>query len=205
MLGGFMHKRICFLGLVLLSITAGCSILPKAEPEQQYFLTVNRKSVDIAGEVPIVVVERPTAVNPLNTNKILLTQASQEIMPLKGASWADTIPQIIQDLLVERLQGYQKFVPVSREGSGLRATYLVQTDIRAFYVTNWPTKPAVTIEIRVNYIDIDKRHLLFTKTFRRQQLVEGTGINMIIQAFQQNITLILADISEQINEQTGKR
>lgn len=71
-----------------------------------------------------MVVDRPTANAPFNTNRILVTQPFQEIVPLPGISWSEAIPQMLQQLLVEHLQAGKLVVPLSRENGGLRAAYV---------------------------------------------------------------------------------
>jgi len=142
-----IKKYMSFFSIVLIlgSFLTACSILKKPEPEKQYFLTVlATQSSSLSPNLPIMVVDRPTANAPFNTNRILVTQPFQEIVPLPGISWSEAIPQMLQQLLVEHFQTGKLVVPLSRENGGLRAAYVLQTEIRDFQVADWQGKPTVT-------------------------------------------------------------
>jgi len=198
-----IKKYVSFfsIALILGSFLTACSILKKPEPEKQYFLTVlATQSSSLSPNLPIMVVDRPTANAPFNTNRILVTQPFQEIVPLPGVSWSEAIPQMVQQLLVEHLQAGKLVVPLSRENGGLRAAYVLQTEIRDFQVADWQGKPTVTLTLQANDIDLESRKLVFSRVFKQQIPIANNDIATVIEGFQQAITLILKDISTTIGQ-----
>ncbi len=200
------YMSVFIMALILDSFLTACSILKKPEPEKQYFLTVLApQSSNLSPNLPIMVVDRPTANAPFNTNKILVIQPFQEIVPLPGVSWSEAIPQMVQQLLVEHFQTGKLVVPLSRENGGLRAAYVLQTEVRDFQVADWQGKPTVTVTLQANYIDLESRKLIFSRIFKQQIPIANNDVTTVIQGFQQAVTLMFKDISAAVQQSQGRK
>ena len=100
-----------------------------------------------------LVVATPVAAASLDTDRIALETAPNIMDYYAHSQWPDRLPLALQSLLVEAFEKSGKIRAVGRETEGLRADYILQTEIHdfeAFYaVADTPPKIQVTITAKM--------------------------------------------------------
>lgn len=130
--------RRAALGLAALLMT-GCAglntIRSVATPVDLYSLTPKSTFDPSLPKIEhqIVVVE-PLATAAIATDRIMVHPTPLRVQFLPGARWVDRAPVIVQTLLVESYENSGRVPAVGRSEVGLRADYVIVTDMREFQV-----------------------------------------------------------------------
>jgi cholesterol transport system auxiliary component len=188
---------IVLLGLS--SMLGACSIpLPgQGEPPRLYVLTPKSTFPD---DIPKVtwqlLVETPRSPAGLSTARIAMHDSPIELRYFDRANWTDFAPKMVQTLMIESFENSEKIVGVGREQVGLRADYLLKTDLREFqaeYEHALPTDmkvmdagiaaPFARVRINAKLVKMPKREIVATKTFERKIQAQGNTMTDIIGAF----------------------
>ncbi|HET6378101.1 MAG TPA: ABC-type transport auxiliary lipoprotein family protein [Methylocella sp.] len=72
----------------------------------------------------------PEAVQPANSDRIVVRTGAQSVAYLTGAQWADNLPSLIQSRLIETFQNAHLLRSVGKPG--MLADYSLQTTLRRF-------------------------------------------------------------------------
>ncbi|QLP97787.1 MAG: membrane integrity-associated transporter subunit PqiC [Rhodoblastus sp.] len=89
----------------------------------------------------------PVATAALDSERILVRSAPEEIAYLPGAQWGDRLPQLIQARMVQSLENAQLLASVSRTGQGVAGDWSMSGEVRRFEI-DAPSGQAV-VEITV--------------------------------------------------------
>ena len=154
-------KNAC-TGLVFASVLSGCaglaSLTEVATPTDLYVLSPKSTfSATLPKLNDQIVVDQPTATAAVDTDQIAVQPTPLQVQYLPGARWVDRAPLIVQALLIESYENTGKVPVVGSSTIGLRADYLIVTDIREFQaiVPADPNVSALQIDVRLNIKIID--------------------------------------------------
>lgn len=149
-----MKRTFSALALSALLVSAGCTglapLTKAADPNDLYALTPKSTFSPTLPRIgqQIVVVE-PTATAAVNTDQIAVQPTPLQVQYLPGARWVDRAPLFVQALLIESFENTGKVAAVGRSTVGLRADYLIVTDLREFQA-HVPDETDETKALRVN-------------------------------------------------------
>jgi cholesterol transport system auxiliary component len=126
--------RLSAAALVLFA--AGCAALPGGGPDplDTFELSAPRAPERPARGGTQILIAEPTALKAIDTQNIVVAPTPASIEYLAGAQWADRLPRVVQDGLVETFQNLGGFAGVGKPGQGLAIDYQVIVDIRSFEV-----------------------------------------------------------------------
>lgn len=176
--------------LVLLSGCTGLSTLTSAAAPTDLYLLTPKSTFDpnLPRLRQQIVVTEPNATAAVNNDRITVQPTALEVRFLPGARWVDRAPLIVQTLLIESYENSGKVDAVGRSAIGLRADYLVVTDVREFQarVTDSDT-PAAPLEAHVNLnmkiVDAVSDQIIASRSFERYQRAESDNAFDIVAAF----------------------
>src|SRR5581483_9442566 len=130
---------------------AGGGIIGPPSPAPQiYVLQPQFGAIADAPNVPWqLLVGVPNAPESLDTERIALERAPNTMDYYANAQWADRLPLLVQSLLVEGFEKSGRIAAVGRESSGIRADYILQTEIRDFeaYYAAIDTPPKIRVRL----------------------------------------------------------
>jgi cholesterol transport system auxiliary component len=165
---------------------AGCSALTSAPPA----LYVLQPKTTYDTNLPTVnyqlVVSAPDAPQSLDTARIALARSPTTIDYFANAAWTDRAPVMVQDLLVESFENTRKIVSVGRDTSGLRADYVLLTDLRDFearYYEGTNKPPQVRVRITAKLIKMPEREIIGGLDAVKLSDAERNDIDSIVAAF----------------------
>jgi len=175
------------LGSLVLALgLAGCSTLTAAPPS----LYVLQPKTTYDTNLPTVgyqlVVTVPDAPQSLDTQRIALARSPTTIDYFAGSSWTDRAPVMVQALLVESFENTKKIVSVGRDTSGLRADYVLLTDLRDFearYYEGTDKPPQVRVRISAKLIKMPEREIIGGLDAVKVSDAEKNDIDSIVAAF----------------------
>ncbi len=124
----------------LLFFLAACASAP---PKVTFDLTPVRGARGAGPARGQLAVAVPQAISPENSDRIVVRTDSQSISYLSGAQWADRLPALVQNRLIESFQDAHVLRAVGRPG--MRADFTLETAIRRFEFDS--TRGAVNVEI----------------------------------------------------------
>ncbi|WP_295312259.1 ABC-type transport auxiliary lipoprotein family protein [Roseobacter sp.] len=193
------------LALVAPVLTAcgGLSTLTSAtEPTDLYLLTP--KSTFDAGLPRLrqqIVVTEPTATAAVSNDRITVQPTPLEVRFLPGARWVDRAPVIIQTLLIESFENSGKVDAVGRSAIGLRADYLIVTDIREFQarvpdggLPQAPLEAHVRLNIKIVHAGSDR--IIASRSFEELFTAASDAPRDIVYAFDEALGDTLRDAVE---------
>jgi len=172
--------------LVLAASLAGCSTLTAAPPS----LYVLQPKTTYDTNLPTVgyqlVVQVPDAPQSLDTARVALARSPTTIDYFANAAWTDRAPVMVQDLLVESFENTRKIVSVGRDTTGLRADYVLLTDLRDFearYYEGTDKPPQVRVRITAKLIKMPEREIIGGLDAVKTSDAEKNDIDSIVAAY----------------------
>ena len=108
------------------------------------------------------------------------------------AAWTDRAPLMVQTLIVESFENTKRIVAVGRESVGLRANYLLQTELREFQAETF-RGPNIVARVRLNakIVRMPERQIIGSASFERCRAAEGSDVPAVVAAFDDALGAVL--------------
>lgn len=179
----------------LLPLAAACAVeLPgSGDPPRIYVLTPKSTFPD---DLPTVdwqlLIEAPTAPAGISSSRIALRRKLVEINYFGRAAWTDSAPAMLQTLMIESFENTGGIVSVGRQVIGLRADFILKTDLREFqaeYMTRdgkpLPDGEPPFVRVRLNgkLVAMPRREIMASETWEYRIQAASTDMDAIIHAF----------------------
>jgi cholesterol transport system auxiliary component len=113
-----------------------------------YDLTAPADVGRISGTRAQLVVNEPTAVQALDTDRILVRD-NGALAYLPDAQWADRMPRLVQTRLIQTFENASRLGRVGRPGDRVVADFAVNVDIRSFGVEAATSEAVVEMTVRI--------------------------------------------------------
>ncbi len=198
-------KVICLAAFVVSG--AGCSIpIPGGGPPPRLYVLTPKSTFpdDLSKAEWQVLVETPIAAAGLSTARIPLQDSPIELRYYNRAKWTDFAPKMIQTLIVESFENSGKIVGVGREQIGLRADFVLKTELREFqaeYKDRLPKEtatlstssvpPIIRVGINAKLVKMPQRKIIASKTFEGKFTATQNSMEAIIGAFDESLGKVL--------------
>ncbi len=176
----------------------GCSVLlPKNEPQQiitpQVHVAPDPAWPKVAWQLAVA---RPNANDMLDSRRMAVIPSPGQIQVYKGVSWDDTVPNVLQDAVVNAFEDSGKILGVAHQTSGLRTDFALQLDIRDYQAVyrDAATPPEVTLVINAKLIDYTTTRAVASRTFRQTVPASGTAVPAVAQAFDTALSAFAHDV-----------
>ena len=190
-------------GTAGLAVLSGCSVnLPGSGVPPRIFVLTPKSTFD--DDLPVadwqLLVEPPLAAAGISSSRIALRRSSIELQYFGRAAWTDSAPKMIQTLLIESFENSNKIISVGRQAIGLRADYILKTDLREFQAefinedgTPMAEGSAPNIRVRLNakLVKMPERAIVGSNTVEYLIPAPGVGMVEIIQGFDDALGKIL--------------
>jgi len=172
--------------LVLAVGLAGCSTLTAAPPSLYVLQSKTTYDTNLPTVGYQLVVQVPDAPQSLDTARVALARSPTTIDYFANAAWTDRAPVMVQDLLVESFENTRKIISVGRDTTGLRADYVLLTDLRDFearYYEGTDKPPQVRVRITAKLIKMPEREIIGGLDAVKTSDAEKNDIDSIVAAF----------------------
>lgn len=161
-------KRIPLILALLLG--AGCSVgsilAPSGAPAKIYTLdapgTVTTNAPQAKWQL---LVAMPDAALDLNTSRIAIAPAPSRIDYYADVVWADRPPAMLQQLLLESFDKSGRIAAVQRQSGGLKADFVLASDIQDFQVESGSGEPAAHIRVTARLVRTRDRTIVAARGF----------------------------------------
>ncbi len=187
-----IRKLILAVGLV--AATAACGVLPDIKTPTELY-TLSPKST-FEPNLPNVYwqlsVETPVAPANLNTGRMAISATRLSTDYYATSAWTDRAPLMVQTLMIESFENSKRIVAVGRESTGLRANYLLQTELREFQAETYHgPKPVARVRVNAKIIRMPERQIIGSASFERCREADGTDVPQVVAAFDDALGAVL--------------
>lgn len=188
-------KRLSYLLVVLLpAVLAGCLLTgqPTAisilAPAIEMTPGERTDSVDWS-----VQIQRPVADAMRDSDRLLVRRAPSRLQVYPGAAWIDSMPEMLQSMLVKSFADTDRFAGVGRSG-GMRTRYSLASEVRHFEAVDDGGQVAVDIVIQASLIHQRSARPVATRTFRQGGPVAGTGLDPLVIGFEEALDALMHEL-----------
>jgi cholesterol transport system auxiliary component len=175
-------------------LVAGCELIKAAEEPTDLYTITPKSTFDPS--MPDVYwqlsVDVPVAAANVNTGRIALAMSPTSSDYYSKTAWTDRAPVMVQTRIVDSFENSKKIVAVARESIGLRANYVLQTDLRNFeamYFYGQP--PIVKVRIVAKLVRLPDRQIIGTATFERCVRARADKVPKVVDAFDQALGSVM--------------
>ena len=168
-------------------LTAGCtSLLPGPGVPPRLFRLTPKSTFDSG--LPTVdwqlVIETPVAPAGLDTTRVALHRNLTELEYYARANWTDLAPGMVQILIVESFQNSGRIVAVGRESIGLRADFVLKTELREFQAEYLqPGPPQAHVRLNAILVKMPAREIVGSTRIDRTEPAQADTMSNIVGAF----------------------
>ncbi len=128
-----------------------------------------------------ILIAAPSALKALDGENVVVRSGPNSISFLKGAQWADRLPNIVQSRFVQAFESTHRLGGVGRPGDGLAIDYQVISEIRTFDIDVAAGNTAV-VEMAIKILNDKNGTVRSSRVFRSTSPVSGPGNDAYIAA-----------------------
>jgi cholesterol transport system auxiliary component len=132
-------------------------------------------------------VTMPEAPDSLDTDRIALVQPTSQMDYYAGATWQDQLPSLVQSSLIEAFEASGRIAAVGRDTEGLKADFVLLTDIRDFQarydVADAP--PTAVVRIVARMMAVRGRTIVQTINAHGEVAAGENSVASVVVAFDQ--------------------
>lgn len=187
-----------FAILVASLLLGGCSIVGGAREPATIYAPDPRVSADpswpqVTWQLEIA---RPDATRTLDSLRMAVRPTPGELQVYRGANWAKTPSEQLQDAVLRALEDSRKIAAVAAKGSGMAADYTLLMQLRRYeadYAGN--AVPAATIEVNAKLLQSPDQAIVASRTFVQAVPAGATDTGSVAQAFGSALGAAARDIA----------
>ncbi len=190
-------RRTLLLTGVAVVVLSGCGSLlgPSSPPPQIYRLEPAfpppAAGTTLSWQLGIA---HPDATATLDRERIALLRGA--VMDYYAdAQWTDSVPRLVQALLVEAFEKSGRLPAVARESAGVRADYTLETEIRDFdaQYDSAAGAPLVVVEIEARLL-APRGQVIASLDARQTARAGANSVAAVVQAFDEAVGAALGQI-----------
>ncbi|WP_447937635.1 ABC-type transport auxiliary lipoprotein family protein [Thermomonas fusca] len=128
--------------------------------------------------------------------RIVVSPVPGELQVYRGALWARTPAEMVQDAVLRTLEDSGKLPLVARQGSGLSADYRLLLEVRAFRAEYAGSAlPAAVVEVNATLLHLRDQSVAGSRNFRQSQPATGVAVAEVADAFSQALAGLSHDVA----------
>src|ERR1700736_3971903 len=187
-----------WLTAALTLLLAGCASLLGLPPSPHLY-RVTPKSTYPANLPHLqtqILVDVPLAPAGLDSPRIALSRSAVSIDYFADSEWTERVPLLVQTALLQSFENSGAIAAIDRESIGLRADFLLKTEIRHFEALyDSPNgAPEAWVAIIARLIDPAGRNIVAHTSFERRERAAANDVGRVVLAFDEALGAVIADI-----------
>jgi len=191
-------KAIGRRNFLLLSATglAGCGLVPDVNKPLTLYtvkpkLSLTQQPAKVSWQL---VVAEPAAERDIDTTRIALSRTANVIEYFADGNWSDTAPKMVQAKMIEAFESTNAIVAVGRDAAGLRADYILQSDLRDFQADYTNGAASAHIRLIAKLVQMPDRRITRTVSAEASAPAGGKDLAAVVVAFEQALGQALSKI-----------
>jgi len=183
------------VGALLLSLLAGCSILPKAEVPNVYLLPSSKPAAAAGTPVTWTLrVTTPQASGLIDSSRIAVVPGQDTITTYKASRWSDRAPTLLRDRLVDTFRADGRVPAVSNDDTNLHADRELDGQLRSFQSEYENGGPVAVVRYDAQLVDAADHRILATKNFEVREPAAGKDVPQVVAAFGRASDALAAEV-----------
>jgi cholesterol transport system auxiliary component len=166
---------------------AGCaSLFVATPPGNLYQLTpVANFPSDLPHTRAQLLVDLPQAPAGIDTSRIALSKSPLTLDYYADAVWTDQVPGLIETGLLASFENTGAITAIDREATGLRADFVLRTEIRHFEAEYGPAggPPRVRVAIIARLVAMPQRTIIAQSRFEESAPATADNVPGVVAAF----------------------
>lgn len=197
MISRFVPARPVIVAAAAGFLLAGCSLIQAAEEPTDLY-QVSPKST-FEPDMPSVrwqlAVDVPATAANLNTGRIAIAQSPTSFDYYSKTAWTDRAPLMVQTRIVDSFENSHKILAVGRESIGIRANYVLQTDLRNFEAMYfYGGAPIAHVRLVAKLVQMPDRQIIGVATFERCVRARQDKVPKVVEAFDQALGSVMKQL-----------
>jgi len=144
-----------------------------------------------------LVLEPPLADAGLNTTRIALQRNPMQLEYYARSGWTDRAPDMVQTLMIESFENSGRIVAVGREAVGLRADFVLKSELREFQAEYFASKvPQVRVTMNAKLVRMPSRVIVASESWDYVVDARADRMAEVIQAFDDALGKVLKRLVE---------
>jgi cholesterol transport system auxiliary component len=182
-----LHRRALLAAGGAGILLAGCSNIvgPPASP-QLYMLKPILPDLKNGPKVRWSLnIGAPDADDAMDSDRITISRSANTLDSYAGAAWTDHLPALVQSVIDDAFEASGRIDQVAEDDRGLRADYLLQTDIREF-VARYDTPdgpPVASVKIEARLVVSTSKNTVARMVFSAQRAAAQNNVDAAVVAF----------------------
>ncbi|MCE8011295.1 ABC-type transport auxiliary lipoprotein family protein [Billgrantia desiderata] len=184
-----MRYRPRLSWLVALAVAlalGGCQFVPERTPVAFYDLPARTLTPTPSSATQVDATLRlatPRASGLLDGTRILVVPQPNRPQVYAGARWADAMPLLLRDRLLDAFHDDRRLPGVVHEDSGVTADVELHSDLRTFHSEYRGGRPEAVIRLEARLVDARTQRLLASQRFLHYQRADSESIEDVVDAF----------------------
>lgn len=142
-----------------------------------------------AGRSQLVVAE-PSALQQLDSERILVKSADNTVSFIGGAQWSDRLPRLVQFRIVQAFENQGR--AVARAGTGINGDRALVGELRAFHLE--AGRGEVVVEYSARLVDATSSRIVAAQVFRATEPVGSDNPGQVAAALDRALQNVLAQL-----------
>jgi cholesterol transport system auxiliary component len=184
-------------GVTVLTL-AGCASLIVATPPGHLY----RLSADGAFPATLprvtaqLLVDLPQAPAGIDTTRVALSNSPLSLDYYADSEWTDRAPALVQSALLASFENSKSITAIDRESTGLRADFVLKTEIRHFEAVGdgSGTPPTVWVAMIARLVAMPQREIIAQASFERRVPAAAIEVPAVVAAFNAAADAVIKDI-----------
>jgi cholesterol transport system auxiliary component len=195
-----MKKIFVTICISLFALT-GCITLFPEQNEKDKILDLDPGEITTSLQNPVpwqLVIQRPTSESALRTTALMIEQDPYIISYVQGVKWTDTLPDVLEGILLNSFLNSGKITGVGRLGKGFNAQFLLQTHIQKFQLVILKEGVAPTIHLKFAFqlVNLAMRKAEGIKIIEVIEQAQNQSMEAIVYAFNKGLHKALSQAME---------
>ena len=140
-----------------------------------------------------LLVAEPTALKSLDSEMIVVRPDASEITYFGDAQWSDSLPNVLQDKLIQTFENSGRMRSVVKPGDGVVVDYKLATAIRAFEISD-DGRPTAKIALSVKIINDRTGRVVSFRQFKAEAPAGSITPAKGVKALDRALDSVLKDI-----------
>jgi cholesterol transport system auxiliary component len=187
-----------WLSSIMALAVTGCASLLGVGPAPHLYRVTPKSTypANLSHPPAQLLVDVPLAPAGLDTSRIALSRSAVSLDYFADSEWTDRVPLLVQTALLESFENSKTITAIDRESAGLRADFILKTEIRHFEALYESPNgaPDVWVAIIARLVNLSGRDIVAQASFERHERATANEIPQIVLAFDDALGGVMEDI-----------
>jgi cholesterol transport system auxiliary component len=192
---GIARRRLAWVPMLAL---AGCASLFVATPPAHLYQLSSETAFppslpQVSAQLLVDVPQTPAGID---TTRIALTRAPFSLDYYADSEWTDRGSGLVQTALLASFENSKAITAIDRESIGLRADFILKTEIRHFEAIGDGSSapPTVWVAMTARLVAMPQREIIAQASFERRVPAAASEVPAVVAAFNAAADAVIKDI-----------